>query len=147
VLEQDENVRACLERIKELDADDAAYEKVLTTPFLHGNELGGVFNLSRAGEAMRQVMAAAELGSANNEKRSMQKSIDRVMSGTWKAALEYVNEKKDFNKYHIKAANGEDVTNIVWNPGKAFQSLFVDEDHHDMVLEKGTRQAETAGDQ
>jgi hypothetical protein len=149
VVEQDENVRDCLERIKELDNDDAAYEKVLMTPFLHGNELSGIFNLSRVGEGLREVMAAAELGSANNEKRSMQKSIDRVMSDTWNSALDLVNEKKydDYHNFKIKAAKrGErNVTNIEWTPGNSFRSLFVDKEHHAMVLEKGTPQQKTAG--
>jgi hypothetical protein len=60
----DPKVLKCLEEVKALDMDDAAYERKRSRPFLLGNILGGSFNISNVGARIRAVIDEADAAPA-----------------------------------------------------------------------------------
>ena len=121
VMRKDPNMQACIERIKYLDQNDTAYQEVIASPFLHDNVLGGVFNISRLGRGLREVIDAAQAGyqdKTDAEKTEIKRAVDGTMAGVWPAAITHVN---DVNKKEKRQS--ENVTTIVWSPAWQYQNF------------------------
>ena len=121
VMRKDPDMQACIERIKYLDKNDTAYQEVIAHPFLHDNVLGGVFNISRLGKGLREVIDAAQAGYQNKtdaEKTEIKGAVDATMAGVWPAAIKQVNDID-----HKEKRRSENATAIVWSPAWHFANF------------------------
>jgi hypothetical protein len=102
----DNAMRGCIAEVERLDKDPAAYRRVLETPFLHGNKLSGVFNVSRLGAGLREVMVAADEGrlaeedgpTADSSSGSLDAAEDGAVRGLFAAARESIDKEHAENK-------------------------------------------------
>ena len=54
---QESALRACVDQVKQLDQDDAAYRRVISEPFLLNNRLqGSLFSVDRVGANLRESL-------------------------------------------------------------------------------------------